>query len=224
MELVEYADVDMMMLSLAQRIRRELSDALLRRERAVFSVPGGTTPGPLFDLLAAADLEWDRIDILPGDERWVPEDHPRSNAGQIRARLLQGKARQALLVSLWRPVASPADGAPLVDADVAPRLPIDVAIVGMGTDWHTASLFPGAAMLSQAMAADAPSVLAISAPGATEDRITLSAAALNGAFNLHVLITGTQKRDLIEQAEGMDPMQAPIAALLGNATVHWARD
>ncbi|MBN8293813.1 6-phosphogluconolactonase [Rhodobacter sp. NTK016B] len=222
MDLVEYSDADMMMISLARQLSRDLREALARRDRALFAVPGGTTPGPVFDMLAAVDMDWSAIDIVPGDERWLPEDHPRSNAGQVRARLLRDKAAAATLLSLWRDVPTPEEGAPMVAEELAPHLPVDVALVGMGADMHTASLFPDADGLEAALAPDAPAVLPISAPGAPEPRVTLSARTLREAFALHVLITGDEKRAAIERAEKLSPMEAPIAALLSKATVHWA--
>lgn len=222
MELVEYPDRDMLMLSLARILSRHLRDAMSRRERVLFSVPGGTTPGPVFDLLSASDLDWGRIDIVPGDERWVPETSPRSNAAQIRTRLLQGPAARAHLIPLYRPLPAPSDALNELEAELTPRLPLDVALLGMGEDGHTASLFPGAAHLARALAPDAPSVLDITAPGATEPRITLTAPVLNGAFAKHVLITGTTKRAVLDQAQNGDPLNTPITALLDGASVHWA--
>ncbi|WP_127109677.1 6-phosphogluconolactonase [Pararhodobacter zhoushanensis] len=222
MDFIEYSDSDMMMLSLARQLSRDLREALARRDRALFAVPGGNTPGPVFDMLAAVDLDWDRVDIVPGDERWLPEDHPRSNAGQIRARLMRGKASAARLISLWRDVPTPEEGAAEIADTLDALLPVDVALVGMGADMHTASLFPGANNLEAALAAHAPSVLPITAPGAPEPRVTLSARVLKDAFALHVLITGAEKRTALEQAQKLSPMEAPIAALLHNATVHWA--
>ncbi|MCB1396105.1 MAG: 6-phosphogluconolactonase [Rhodobacter sp.] len=222
MDFNDYPDADMMMLSLARQLSRELREALARRDRALFAVPGGMTPGPVFDLLAAVDLEWERIDVIPGDERWLPEGHPRSNAGQIRARLLRGKAAPARLIPLWRPLPRPEDALEDITAEVAPLLPVDVALVGMGADMHTASLFPGADRLAEALAHDAPPVLPMTGPGVPEPRMTLTVPVLKGAYALHVLITGDEKRRALEKAVRMDPMQAPIAALLHDATVHWA--
>jgi len=222
MDFNDYPDTDMMMLQLARQISRDLRDALGRRERAVFAVPGGTTPGPLFDLLAATELEWDRVDILPGDERWVAPDHPRSNAGQIRARLLRDNAAAARLIPLWRALPAPSDAMAEVNAALDAILPIDVALLGMGADMHTASMFPGADTLALALADDAPAALAITAPGAQEPRVTLTARVFNDAYTVHLLITGDDKRAALERARKLSPMEAPVAAILGQATVHWA--
>ncbi|WP_417598435.1 6-phosphogluconolactonase [Pararhodobacter oceanensis] len=221
-DFIDYPDTDMMMLQVARTLSRDLRDALGRRERVVFSVPGGSTPGPVFDLLAAADLEWARIDILPGDERWVPEDHARSNARLIRERLLRDKAAAARLIPLWRPLPAPAEAMAEVNAALSDILPIDVALVGMGADMHTASLFPGADNLELALSDDAPAALPISAPGADEPRVTLSARVLAEAYALHVLITGEDKREAYQKARKLSPIEAPIGAVLGDATVHWA--
>ncbi len=222
MDFIENTDSDMLMLSLAQQLSRDLRAALTRRERALFVVPGGTTPGPVFDLLAAVELDWDRVDIIPGDERWLPADHPRSNAGLLQARLLRSKAAGARLIPLRLDRPTPEICAAEVSAILEPLLPIDVALLGMGADMHTASLFPGAEELEAALAADAPAVLAIHAPGVPEPRLTLSARALKSAFALHVLITGPEKRAALDRARNLPPLEAPIAALLGQASVHWA--
>ena len=221
MDFIEYSDADMMMLSLARILSRDLREALLRRDRALFAVPGGTTPGPVFDMLSAVDIDWDRVDVVPGDERWLPEDHPRSNAGQLRARLLRGKASAAHLLPLWRDLP-PAEGAALSAADLEPLLPIDVALVGMGSDMHTASMFPGAPELALALANDAPVIVPITAPDAPEPRVTMSARVLKDAFALHVLIVGAEKREALERAQKLSPSEAPINALLSRASVHWA--
>lgn len=222
MDLIEYLDPDMMMLSLAQRLSRELREALSRRERALFVVPGGSTPGPLFDLMSAADLDWEKVDVVPGDERWVDEDHPRSNAAQIRGRLLRSKAASARLLPLYRPLPRPEDAVDELCRLLEPMLPIDVALLGMGTDMHTASLFSGATDLAAALAADAPSVVAVSAPGVPEPRVSLSARVLRDAYAVHVVIIGEEKRAALLRAQKLPAEEAPIAALLGQATVHWS--
>lgn len=103
-----------------------------------------------------------------------------------------------------------------------PHLPISVLLLGMGTDMHTASLFPGADRLEEALAPTAPILLPMRAEAAGEPRITLTAPVLRGAFNIHILITGAEKRAALERAMTLSPMEAPVRAVLDNATVHWA--
>jgi len=222
MDFVEYMDTDMQALSLARRIVSDLRAALNRRERAVLAVPGGSTPGPVFDLLGGLELDWSRVDILPTDERWVSPEDPRSNARLIRGRLMTEGAAAARLIPLWSAAETPEDGLAAVTEAVAAVLPVDVAVVGMGADGHVASLFTGGDRLAAALAADAPPVLPMTAPGAPEPRMTLTLPVLRGAFALHLLVTGAEKRAVIEKARGRDPAELPVAALLDLATVHWS--
>lgn len=222
MKLIEYADADMMFIDLAQQIAGEMENMLFHDETISLAVPGGTTPGPLFDTLSAADLAWERVFVLPTDERWLPEDNPRSNAGLIRTRLMTGRAAGAQYLSLYEPTQEPEAGLDAVTARIAAALPISILVLGMGGDMHTASLFPGADRLDDALAPDAPPVLAMRAPGAPEARVTLTAPVLRGAMNTHILITGAEKREALEVAQKSTAQKAPVAAVLGQATVHWA--
>lgn len=222
MKFVEYPDRELMMFALADQLASGLNMALRQNERASFSVPGGTTPGAVFDILSGLDIGWDRITVIPNDERWVPEDQERSNARLIRQRLLKGHAARAAFVSLYAEAPEPEAAMDRIAAAVSPHLPLSVLLLGMGTDMHTASLFPGGDRLAEALAPDAPVVLPMRAAAADEPRVTLTARALADAMAIHVLITGPDKRKAIETAETLPPEAAPIRALLANATVHWA--
>jgi 6-phosphogluconolactonase len=92
----------------------------------------------------------------------------------------------------------------------------------MGADMHTASLFPGADRLAEALSDQAPILMALRADAAGEPRITLTAPVLKGAMTTHILITGPEKRAALERAQGLTPAEAPVKAVLANATVHWA--
>ena len=222
MEFHEYPDREMMMLRVAQRIASELGESLRAHGRATLSVPGGTTPGPVFDTLSGVDLDWSQVSVVLNDERWVGEDNPRSNTALLRARLLHGKAAQAQLIPLYADLPDPdaaLDG--LIDG-LLPHLPISVLLLGMGEDMHTASLFPGADNLDAALAPGAPPLMAMRAEAAGEPRITLTAPVLRAALRVHVLITGASKRAAIERAAKLTPREAPIACVLDQAQVHWA--
>ncbi|WP_324754694.1 6-phosphogluconolactonase [Roseovarius sp. Pro17] len=222
MKLQEYPDSEFMAMGLADVISTQLNAALRQRERALLVVPGGSTPGPVFDTLCGARLEWDRVDVLPSDERWRPQAHLRSNGGMIAQRLICERAASATLLPLYIEGASPEEAAPQLSEGIAPRLPIDVALVGMGEDMHTASMFPRAPNLEAALAHDAPILVPVRIEGEPEPRITLAAHVLRGAMHLHVVITGEAKRAALERARGQDAAHAPIVALLDDATVHWA--
>ncbi|PTQ75158.1 6-phosphogluconolactonase [Celeribacter persicus] len=222
MRLIEYPDREVMLLNLANKIAGELRTALEVEERVSFCVPGGTTPGPVFDILSGVSLDWDRVDVLLNDERWVPESSERSNTALLKKRLLVGQAAKARLVPLHADVPTPEEGLPGLMPAVEAVLPLNVLLLGMGTDMHTASLFPGADQLELGLSDDAPTLLAMRASGAPEPRITLSARALKTAISTHILITGAEKRIALETAEDLSPLDAPVAAFLPEATVHWA--
>ncbi len=221
MQLVEYPDVEMMMIDLANIIAGELTAALDHEESVTLAVPGGTTPGPIFDVLCAADLEWSRVNVMLTDERWVPESSDRSNTRLLKNRLLTGRAAAATLLPLYAEGGSAEEELPALSDGIAPNLPLTVCLLGMGADMHTASIFPGADRLDDAL--NGSDILyPMRAPGAPEPRITLSAKVLNGAINRHIVITGAEKRAALEAAQKLDPSEAPVDAILQGATVHWA--
>ena len=222
MKFSEYPDREMMMLGLANILAGELADFVRRDGHASFCVPGGTTPGPIFDTLSGVDLDWGNISIFLNDERWVPEDNPRSNTALIRHRLIRGKAAGANLIPLHADTAMPEDSLDALSEGLLPHLPISVLLLGMGTDMHTASLFPGADRLAEGLAHDAPILLPMRADAAGEPRITLTARVLKDAMSCHILITGADKRAAIERAQHLTELEAPVKAVLSNATVHWA--
>jgi len=222
LRLVEYPDAEMMMIDLANRIAGELNSHLMRHDFASLAVPGGTTPGPVFDTLSAVDLDWERVQVMLTDERWVPEDSPRSNTRLLRERLLVDRAAAASFVTLHLEGEEPEDRLEEIGMAVEAVLPLSVVLLGMGADMHTASLFPGADRLEEALAPDAPPVMALRAPGAPEPRVTLTARVLDGAFAKHVVILGAEKREALEKAARLTPYEAPIRAVWNDLTVHWA--
>ncbi|MEP2640276.1 6-phosphogluconolactonase [Roseobacter sp.] len=222
MKINENADRDMAVMNVAHALTSDLRKCLLQHEFASFAVPGGTTPGPIFDAMSTVDIDWHRVHVLLTDERWVPEDDARSNAGLVKARLLTGKAAAAQFVSLYRDGLSVDDAAPQVATALASEVPISVLLLGMGADMHTASLFPGAPGVAAAMAPDAPLVCAVKPADQPEARITLSAQALSGAMDKHLVIFGDDKRAAFTASRNLPPEQAPISAVISGGTVHWA--
>lgn len=221
-ELIEYQDREMLAIDLANQLAGELRSALTQRERVAFAVPGGTSPGPVFDDLCGVDLDWARVDVLLTDERWVPEDHPRSNTALLRRRLLVDRAAKAGYLPLYADAPEPDAALAALAMPIEKELPLAVVLLGMGADLHTASLFPGADRLDEALSAEAPVLVPMRAPGAPEPRITLSARVLDGAMSKHVLIFGEEKRKALESARGKPATEAPINAVISGARVHWA--
>lgn len=223
MKFVEYPDREMMMIALAGQVASELRSALRQKPRASFCVPGGTTPGPVFEVLSGLTLEWDRVDVFLSDERWIPEASARSNTRLVKRKLLQGAAAAAHLVPIYdEAAAQPEFVLAELSAGIAEHLPIDVLLLGMGEDMHTASLIPGADKLAEALRPEAPVLVPIRLKGKDEARVTLSARVMADAMATHIVIMGAEKRKALERAETLTPEEAPVKVVLGQATVHWA--
>ncbi|MEO0917910.1 MAG: 6-phosphogluconolactonase [Pseudomonadota bacterium] len=218
MNLITYLDRDLMFVDLASKLAGELETALGHSERVSLAVPGGSTPGPVFDELCAADIDWSRVDVLLTDERQVPPDHARSNERLIRERLLVSRAAAATFVRL----VPEGDDAREESARLSELLPIDVLVLGMGADMHTASLFPGSPDLPAALDRHAPPLMSVAASGDLEPRFTLTGPVLAGAVSTHVLIAGDEKKAAIERAARAPHLEAPIGLVLGHADIHWA--
>lgn len=219
MNLIEYADREMMMIDLANVLAGELNGALMTHDTVSFAVPGGTTPGPLFDTLCGVDLDWGRVHVLLTDERCVPAGSDRSNEGLLRRRLFVERAAKARYLPILPGEGEGDRPGQQIDA----HLPLSVALLGMGDDMHTASLFPGDPDLAAALDPHAPVALFMQPPGAPEPRVSLSARVLNGAMSKHIVIIGAAKRAALDRALSLrDPVQAPVCAILGDTTIHWA--
>lgn len=227
----DYPDAAALTAALTARLGEICANALRERGRALLSLAGGRTPLPLYRVLAAQDLEWPQVVAMPGDDRCVAHDHPACNVAALRDAFVQ--AADMCIESLT--VADGDVAASLVHARARLRMhtqAFDAVVLGMGEDAHTASLFPGAARLTEAMAADAredafaivPEPLPPEAPFA---RITLGLARLLRARELHLLISGQRKRDVLRAAQAtLDPMRMPVSALLhapdAVVHIHWS--
>jgi len=221
MKIVTYPDAEMMMMDLADTLASELETSLLGNDFASLAVPGGTTPGPIFDSLCAVDLDWSRVRVMLTDERWVPETSERSNTRLLRERLLVNHAAAATYVPLYADAETPEEKLPELSEALSPLMPISVMLLGMGTDMHTASIFPGADQLDLALHGN-ENLVAMRAPGAPEPRITLSAKVLKSAISRHIVIVGAEKREALEKARHLSPEEAPVTAILNGSIIHWA--
>lgn len=229
-----YPDRDTLMRGLAELVADQLRAAHASRHhapsgarrRVTLCVPGGTTPGPFLTALSEADLEWGDVDVLLNDERLVPETSPRANSRLLRAALLRNAAARAHFLPFHPPTLMGDAALNALRDQVAELLPLDVLVLGMGADMHTASLFPGAPGLSDALAEDAPTLVRIKPPDQPEERLTLPARVLRGAGVIHILITGPEKLAALDVALAGGPVEeAPVrAALSANCpvAVHYA--
>lgn len=215
-ELHRHPDLAALARSLCAWTQALLADGIAQRGQASLVVPGGRTPAPWFDLLSQADLDWNRVHVALTDERWVDVRDPASNERLVRERLLRDKAAAAALVGLRNDAATASAGmhAAWRSLDSMPR-PFDLVVLGMGEDGHFASLFPGdVASLRGLDANQPPGCVAVQAPAAPRERISLNLAALLQARHLALLVTGEPKLALIDaQQRGMGEA-LPVRALL----------
>ncbi len=211
---------------LAGRVADKLAAAINEKGNATLAVSGGSTPLRFFKLLSARDIQWESVWITLVDERWVAPGSNRSNQKLVTLELLQDKAAKAHFLPLYSENFM-AEEISDHSKDVAKLLPFDVLVLGMGTDGHTASLFPGGDNLGKASADDCKHVLmAMNAPDAGETRVTLTAPVIAGARELILHIEGEKKREVLEEAsEPGDPARLPVRFILSkrpDLRVVWA--
>lgn len=223
----EFSSTSVLDAELAQFVAARLSDALAARGTASLAVSGGRTPAGFLRALAVQPLDWSHIYVTLADERWVAPDHADSNARLIREILLAGPASAAYFLPLFNDAESSARGQAITENQLtALHWPLDVVVLGMGDDGHTASLFPQAPELAEACTTTARCV-AITPVTAPHERISLTLSALAAARCLIVHITGQNKRDLLDAALSSIPKpHLPIRRVLDatRSTCHlfWA--
>lgn len=239
-----FTDFSKMSREAADLTVRALRDALGGHDRATLTLAGGSTPREMYGLLAERSrgkLRWDRIDFLMGDERLVPPDSPDSNFRMAREALLdrlslpaenlhpvrtelpgeEAAADYARTVRALCAAASRRTGShrgPADDAAAEPQL--DVVLLGMGPDGHTASLFPGSAAL-------AASELVVAAPAPPlkpqVPRITMTLALLNSARHVIFLISGSEKIRIVQEilGAGSRPLPYPASLVRPRGRLSW---
>lgn len=207
-----YEDADQLAGALSVQVANGLRRAIADKGHALMIVSGGRTPAGFFRMLATENLSWDKVTVLPSDERWVAVNSEQRNSRMIRDTLLQGSANRAHMLEL----VEDSDATPEQSAEEASgRLhelawPADVVVLGMGADGHTASLFPDAPELASALAGDAPPVLVTTPPSQSSARLTLCARVLAGAGQTTLLIQGEEKRAALQEAVGMPLAIGPM--------------
>ena len=192
-QIIEDADDSRVAGWLQGRLARRLADA--GSQAVPITVPGGSTPFPILAQLAQSELDWSRIQVWPGDDRLVPEDHEASNTGKIRA-LLEPAGAQVETLSVMEQV---------------PRFAL--AWLGMGADGHIASLFPN----TDPRIDDSDPIRRLTPdplpPEAPFDRITLTLPSLLASDELMFVIRGAEKRAVFDAARRGDN-DLPVARLL----------
>lgn len=181
---------------------------------AMLAVSGGTSPRPFLQTLSTQPFDWARIAVTLVDDRWVPETDGASNSQLVHDTLLQNAAKHA---AFWPLVDTTQElNAHVAALNADPRFSVvpDVAILGMGEDGHTASIFADAPEWDHAITTTERFV-AVHPGSAPHARVSWSLSALKEVKHLYLLIAGPRK---------MDVLNAAAASLQKNAISQLAND
>jgi len=213
-ELHVFDDPDVQSEALARAVGEALDASLAAREaapvsgarRATLAVSGGTSPRPFLAALSTHRFDWARTDITLVDDRWVGETDAASNARLVRETLLQNEAAKAPFLPLVDVSTTLDAHVAALNADPSRRIP-DVAVLGMGEDGHTASIFADAPEWDEALTT-ARAFVAVHPRAAPHARVSWSMQALRQVDRLFLLIAGQRKLDVLQQAAATEQNNA----------------
>lgn len=202
MEIRKYADVDLMAQAAAELVLAKARTAVVTRGIFALVLAGGGTPLPLYRLLAAepflSAMPWPQTHLFLGDERCLPAEHPESNFGRAAATLLTpGQVPEANIHRMTGELP-PKEGAAHYRRELAEfGRDFDLVLLGMGSDGHVASLFPGSPLLTEREAL----VAAITEPAGQPPvpRLTLTLPAINRAATVIIMVSGAAKAAIAEE-------------------------
>ena len=208
---------------LAEEVAGLLTQAIEEKGKASIAVSGGSTPKGFFKALSEKDIPWNKVTITLADERWVNIDSYASNTRLVHENLLQNKACSAKFFHLKQ--GDLLSDETLADLNLAAKtslLPLDVLILGMGGDGHTASLFPCSDQIKQALSVEnINSLMKVVPKTAPNDRITFTFASLSQSKNTFLHIVGEAKKDVLTKAlTGNDIFEMPIRAFLQHSDIN----
>lgn len=195
--------------ALAQTIAAALKDAIAAKGAATLLLSGGSTPSGVYALLSQADLPWEQVKVGLVDERFVGPSSPYSNFKLIGETLLQNNAKAATLVPMVSDESDYAGNLLQIEDTYRIFTDTDVCLLGMGPDGHTASIFPNDAASLAANTNTSCLLSNTNAPAEPTQRITCNGPLLRRSKHLFLMITGTQKKEILAQSE---QLHLPIAA------------
>lgn len=215
--------------ALASNVADLLSNAISQKGKASLAVSGGSTPKDFFTALSKKDIDWQNVTVTLADERWVDFESDASNTRLVHENLLKNKASVASFFHLKKEGECNKETLAQLNSDAKENLlPIDVLILGMGEDGHTASLFPCSKQITVALALDNSDALMKVVPQtAPNDRITFTYAHLVQSQNIILHVCGAGKKVVLDKAlASNNQKEMPIRAFLQNpdinTQVYWA--
>lgn len=224
-----HRDANTLAAVLSEALGRILVDAMAARGSASLALAGGSTPFPIYRRLAAMDLDWSRISLIPTDERWVQAEHPASNLRAMHEAFAATRGVRLLSLTPAEP-RNQANASFALNALDELANPFDAVLLGMGGDGHFASLFPAAPELEAGLHGDAEALVVHPRPLPPEApfaRISLSLDRLLNSRRVLLAVTGQAKRAVLVRAQSVNEPQAlPICAMLHQQRlpleIHWS--
>jgi 6-phosphogluconolactonase len=187
----------------ATRIAELLANRLDQQADASLVVSGGSTPLACFAALAKMSLDWDRVQVLLSDERWVDPGHEDSNERLARERLLVEQAAVAKLQAIYADDVTPEERCEELQESL-PRLPFAAALIGMGSDGHFASLFPDASNLDFGLDVESGRLyIPVTTAASPHPRISMTLAGISRSDEVLLLMFGDEKLDVYNEAKQM---------------------
>jgi 6-phosphogluconolactonase len=222
----EFDNPEALASALADHVAERLSAAIAHNPHGIATlvVSGGKSPVAFFQALAQKPIQWSKVCISLADERWVPTEHADSNAGLLKRYLFQGPAAEAGFFSLYRPTTTLDEAAAATDEALKELPKIDVLVLGMGDDGHTASLFPDSPNLAEALDLDSTRrCLPMLAPSIPHQRLTMTRSLLASAMTPILSISGQAKLETLRKAlAGDDLAEMPVRAFLNpSLEIYW---
>jgi 6-phosphogluconolactonase len=203
-----YADLEDLARAARAEIVRRGTDLIQERGRFTLVLSGGRTPRRLYQLLEPEDLEWERVQLFFGDERCVPPDAEGSNYGMARGALLNRIPVSPEQVHRIPGELAPEEAARRAEEDLRASVPgdpwpvLDLVVLGMGPDGHTASLFPGSPELEESTRLMVP----VHRPEMPQPwRVSMTLPVINAARRVLVLVGGSHKAPMVRRALDGDP-------------------
>jgi len=225
----DYSSINKLNEALTAAIIKQLEEAISLRGNASLAVSGGKTPIRLFTSLSQKLIDWAKITITLVDDRWVDENHEASNARLVKTHLLQNCAKKAHFVSIKNNADTPFEGEKNAEKLLRQQvlLPIDVLILGMGDDGHTASLFPHTENLASGLDMYSGRLLiGVTPPNAPYDRISMTLPLILSCRHIYLHIIGENKKQVLKKALQNNDNSMPIRAVLQQnhklIEIYWA--
>lgn len=227
-----FPDVESLSRAAAQNLMDRINATVLGGGRFCLALAGGNTPRVLYRILAADyrhEIPWDKVQCFWGDERYVPQNDPHSNYRMAREALLDHVPIPAKNIHpMPTDYAEPEDAVRAYDRTLQnyfslPWPRFNVVLLGLGTDGHTASLFPG----SPALEEKKHWVIAAKGPAEPRQRLTLTLPVLMHSDQIYFLVAGPDKADALRRAlaDAPDARNCPAAGVrFGRASVVWWAD